>query len=97
MNIYNIKQLDNGIQKKPYADHIYHWNLSVRGTEEEVLEFCQKYLKNAKMEEKEYWTAYRDDSKGFNEHMEIICGGYYSLTNNADGTWDYIVRYEYFD
>ena len=97
MRIYSITELDDGVQKKTYADHIYHWNLKVQGTEEEVLEFCKKYLRHAAREEKEYWTAYRDNSKSFNEHMDIICGGYYSMKKNENGSWDYIVRNEYID
>ena len=41
MNIIEIKQTDNGIQKCPYADHIYKWEIQINGktSEEEMLEF----------------------------------------------------------
>lgn len=35
MEIREIKQLDNGVQKKPYADHIYHWNIKVSYAKED--------------------------------------------------------------
>lgn len=98
MEIIEIKQLDNGVQKKPYADHIYHWNIKVSyAKEDDILSFCQTYLKSAKREEKDYWRMYRDNTLDFNEHMNVVCGGYYRLTRNDDYTWDYIVHYEYID
>ncbi len=97
MKIKDIEQLDNGMQKKPYADHIYHWKLKVEDADEQtLLEFCRNNLKDAKREKKAYTTDYRA-SKNFNDTMEIVCGGWYSLTCNNDGSWDYIVHYAYID
>lgn len=88
-------------KKKPYADHIYHWNLKVSyAKEEEILDFCKKYLKDAKREEQDYLKEYRNISNTFkfNELMEIVCGGYYKLSHNKEThTWDYIARFEYID
>ena len=98
MEIIEIKQLDNGVQKKPYADHIYHWQIraSYVTDEAEMLAFCQQYLKKAKTEQGEYMKQYRSRN-GFNALMELVCGGWYSLTLDNDRTWNYIVHYEYID
>lgn len=97
MEIKNIEQLNNGSQIKPYADHIYHWKLQVENADETaLLEYCRKNLKDAKREKTKYTTDYRE-SKDFNKTMEIVCGGWYSLSRNDDGSWDYIVHYEYID
>lgn len=98
MEIISVKQLDNGMQKKPYADHIYHWNLQVKDADETaLLNYCKNNLKDAAREQSEYFAAYRDNTLSFHEHMMIICKGWYSLTQKEDGSWDYIVHYEYID
>lgn len=102
MKIYEIKQLDNGLQKKPYADHIYKWQIDMRGSgyinRDEILEFCRKYLRTAAREKSEYIAAIRDHNLGFNEHMNIICGHYYTLESDKYGViWTYTVVEEYID
>jgi hypothetical protein len=102
MKINEIKQLDNGLQKKPYADHIYKWVIDVRGNgninRDEILEFCREYLRAAKREKTEYFAAIRDTNLGFNEHMNIICGHYYTLESDKYGViWTYTVVEEYID
>lgn len=99
MRIIEIKQIKNGRQERPYADHIYQWNMKLNFVrdEEEVLLFCQTYLEDAARNEADYFTAYRDNSLSFNEHMAIVCGGYYTLRRNEDRTWTYTVTREYID
>lgn len=102
MKINSIEQLDNGVQKKRYADHIYKWRIDAGGNGEvnrdEMLAFCQTYLKHAERTKAEYFDAVRDPSTGFNEHMKVICGHYYTLESNKYGTvWTYTVVEEYID
>lgn len=102
IRVNEIKQLDNGVQKRPYADHIYKWQIDARGNgsinREEMLEFCQNHLRSAKREKSEYLAAIRDHSIGFNEHMEIVCGHYYTLESDKYGVvWTYTVIEEYID
>nr|DAT51125.1 MAG TPA: hypothetical protein [Caudoviricetes sp.] len=102
MKINSIEQLDNGVQKKRYADHIYKWRIDAGGNGEvsrdEMLAFCQTYLKHAERTKSEYFDAIRDPNTGFNEHMKVICGHYYTLESNKYGTvWTYTVVEEYID
>lgn len=102
MKINSIEQLDNGVQKKRYADHIYKWRIDAGGNGEvnrdEMLVFCQTYLKHAERTKSEYFDAVRNPNTGFNEHMEVICGHYYTLESNKYGTvWTYTVVEEYID
>ena len=98
MDILNIKQLKAGRQEKRYGDHIYQWTINARNaTKEELLEYCQKNLKEAKREHSKYLEDYRNQDLTFDQRMEVVCGGWYTLTQNADGTWEYIVHYEYID
>lgn len=101
MKIREIKQLDNGRQKKSYADHIYKWELDIEGKpneiKDEVLEFCQKYLEHASHERAEYLQLYRSNL-GFEETMKLVCGGSYTLTFDRDKwVWIYTVIREYID
>lgn len=97
--IREIKQLDNGRQKRPYADHIYKWEICVEGKTEEadILPFCQEYLQHAQNEHDEYFKKYRDSNLSFEEHMRVVCGGYYTLTKKDFNVWEYEVRREYID
>lgn len=102
MKINSIEQLDNGVQKRPYADHIYKWRIDARGNgtinRDEMLQFCQTYLRKAERTKENYFTAYRDRNLGFNEHMHVVCGGYYSLESDKYGVvWTYTVVNEYID
>ena len=91
-----IKQVKNGRQPRPYADHVWEWLIITNEPEEEVLSFCRKELKDALREETDYWKDYRDNSKSFNEHMEVVCGGYFSL-KKISGGYVYRVTQEYID
>lgn len=102
MKINSIEQLDNGVQKKRYADHIYKWRIDASGNGEinadEMLAFCRTYLKHAERTKSDYFAAVRDPNTGFNEHMKVICGGWYTLESNKYGTvWTYTVVNEYID
>ncbi len=99
MRIIEIKQLNNGSQPRPYADHIYKWKIKVIGkpSKEDLLEFCQKYLEFAPLERTEYLAKYRSNLP-FNEHMRIVCGGWYTLSKTEDyNVWEYLVQREYID
>ena len=91
-----VTQIKNGTQPRPYADHVWEWDILTDETPTEVLEFCKKELMSAAREEKTYWKDYRDRSKSFPETMEIVCGGYYSLTK-IDGGYKYRVTHDYID
>lgn len=91
-----VTQLKNGIQPRPYADHVWEWEIFTDQSEEEVLAYCRKNLRNAARDEKTYWTDYRDRSKSFDEHMEVVCGGFFQLTK-YEGKYVYRVTKEYID
>lgn len=91
-----ITQLKNGIQPRPYADHVWEWDIITDEPREAVLEFCQKNMEPAAREESQYWKEYRDNSKSFDEHMQVVCGGYYSLTK-INGGYKYRVTKDYID
>ena len=91
-----ITQIKNGVQPRPYADHVWEWDIITEKSASEVLVYCLEHLRCAEREEKLYWSEYRDHSKTFDQHMEIVCGGYYSLTRIAGG-WKYKVVQEYID
>lgn len=99
MKIIEIKQLNNGRQPKPYADHVYKWTIKVIGkpSREEILEFCQNYLEPAPLERTEYLTKYRSNLP-FDELMRVVCGGWYTLNKTEDYcVWEYLVQREYID
>ena len=98
MKIREIKQIANGRQPRPYADHIYEWVIDIEGqpTKEEVLEFCHTYLERAPLERTEYLTKYRSNLP-FNEHMQVVCGGWYTLEVRDYCKWVYHVQREYID
>ena len=97
MLIVGIKQLDNGAQKRPYADHIYKWEIDARQCDKsEMLEFCQKYLRKAGREKAEYFSKYKE-KMSFTEHMKIVCEGWYTLTQKNVAIWEYEVHNEYID
>lgn len=91
-----ITQLKNGRQERPYGDHIWKWYIYTDKPEEEVLAYCRQNLKNAERDEKTYWQDLRDSSKSFDEHMEVICGGYFTINKIIDG-YSYRVVREYID
>lgn len=93
MVIEEIKQIDNGVQKRPYADHIYKWEIILsEGTtsEEEMLEFAKKYLRDSKYNYQEY-RAKCNDSAG------VFYSGYYELSNKDMWHWEYKVVEPYCD
>lgn len=93
------KQLDNGIQHRPYADHIYKWEVEAENNEsqEEVLAWCRKNLRDAKREKEDYFHEYRRMDISFNEKMNIVCGGYYSIQKIGENKYIYQVIQEYID
>lgn len=99
MNILNITQHDNGIQKMPYADHIWIWTIEIEGNieQDELLTFCQTFLRRAAREHDEYFKQYRDSKLSFEEHMKIVCGGWYKLEKTSARTYKYTVHKEYID
>lgn len=81
ITIKEIIQKDNGIQKRPYADHIYQWEISLSYRPEddnELIEFCKTHLKSAKLDWREYQKLIRETNE-FDKTMEIVCGGRYCL------------------
>ncbi len=99
MEIVAIKQTDSGVQKRPYADHIYEWSMVIYGVTdmEELLQFCQTYLRHAVLPHDEYFKQYRDSSLSFEEHMKIVCGGWYKLEETEKFHYKYTVHEEYID
>lgn len=90
--------LNNGRQERPYADHIWKWEVSTdkNETKEQVLEWCKNNLRKAEREESDYLNAYRFASS-FEETMSIVCGGRYKLECLGDGKYEYTVQEEYID
>lgn len=99
MEIVAINQIDNGVQKRPYADHIYEWNMVIHGVFDikELLQFCRTYLKHAALEHDEYFKQYRDSNKSFEDHMKVVCGGWYKLEETEKFHYKYTVHQEYID
>lgn len=93
--MFEIEQLQNGIQKKPYADHVYQWRIKSDLPEDEILEKC-KELKKAPITAEEYYKKRRDLSMKFDKQMELICGGCYELKKESD-CYIYTVTQEYID
>lgn len=91
-----ITEIKDGRQARPYADHIWEWDIVTDKSEAEVLDYCRKELRNAQRDETTYWKDYRDRNKSFNEHMEIVCGGYFNLNKTENG-YRYRVTLEYID
>lgn len=91
-----VTQLKNGIQPRPYADHVWEWEIFTDQSEAEVLAYCRKNLRDAKRDLNTYWKDYRDRSKSFDEHMEVVCGGFYHLAK-FEGKYVYRVTHEYID
>ena len=91
-----ITQIKNGMQPRPYADHVWEWDIITDKPEAEVLYYCRRELKNAARDETTYWKEYRDRAKSFDEHMEVVCGGYFNL-NKIEGGYKYRVTQEYID
>lgn len=91
-----IVQIKDGTQPRPYADHIWEWDIATDEAKEEVLNYCRKNLRDARREESDYWKDYRDNTKSFDEKMEVVCGGYYSLKQTDTG-YRYRVTQEYID
>lgn len=90
-----ITQIKNGIQPRPYADHVWEWDIITEKSASDVLVYCLENLMYAEREEKKYWIDYRA-SHDFNKTMEIVCGGYYSLIK-IEGGYKYRVTKDYID
>lgn len=91
-----IRQLNDGVQKRAYGDHVWEWELVTNKPKEEVLEICRKVLKGAAREHSQYLAEYREPGRPFDSLMEVVCGGYYSLVKTETG-WRYKVTKEYID
>ena len=91
-----IRQLNDGVQKRAHGDHVWEWELVTDKPKEEVLEICRKVLKGAAREHEQYLAEYREPGRPFDNLMEIVCGGYYSLIKTETG-WIYKVTKEYID
>lgn len=97
--IREIKQIRDGVQERPYADHVYQWEIVLDGKSEfdEMLAFCQTYLRKSARTEDEYRVDYAN-AKGFENMMEVVVGGRYSLTpNKYNSRWTYTVTEDYID
>lgn len=70
-----IKQTKTGLQEKRYGDHIYEW--VAEKAEEFTPEKIKELVGNA-LPYTEYIEKYRSKLP-FNEHMEIICRGWWKL------------------
>lgn len=92
---FEVKQIRNGKQPRPYADHVWEWDITTDKPYDEVLEYCRANLEKAEREEKEYWKE-RRGAPGFEATMKVICGGYYTLTKTGNG-YNYKVVNEYID
>lgn len=101
MEIIEINQVRHGEQSRPYANHVWQWEIKLnnwRGVKEgEVLEFAQKFLKSCKYDRDTYFKLYRDNQRSFDEHMLVVCEGYFELKNTEYGNWTYKVEQEYID
>ena len=91
-----IKQIKNGEQPRPYADHVWQWDIETEKAYAEILDYCQKNLRKAEREEKQYFLDYRNSNNTFDQTMEIVCGGRYTLTR-IPGGWRYTVTKDYID
>ena len=102
MRIKEIIQIENGTQKRPYADHIYKWKICLdyfggKPSREEMLSFCQDYLKKAARTKDEYQKEMQRTDISFNDKMMVVCGHWYSLEQKDDFEWIYLVHEEYID
>lgn len=84
-----------GVQARPYADHVWEWNVQTDRTEEETLEWCRKNLKDAPRSETEYRDA-KNKAPGFSEMMQVVCEGRYSI-QPVPGGYRYTVTRDYID
>lgn len=90
-------QIEYGRQRRPYGNHIWRWVIKKDGTpREQVIEWALENLKRAAHEEAEYRMLYRA-SRSFEETMELVCGGFYYLSDRNDSEWEYTVEQEYID
>lgn len=91
-----ITQIKDGSQPRPYADHVWEWDIITDKPREEVLEFCRRNFEHADRDEAEYFRLYRDSTLSFDEIMRVVCGGYYNIFK-IEGGWKYRVTHEYID
>ena len=89
-----VRQLKNGAQPRPYADHVWEWEVITDKSEAEVLDYCRKNLKDAKRDAATYLKDYR--TKSFDALMDVVCGGYYEIFK-TEGGYKYRVVQEYID
>lgn len=92
MTIREIKQIDNGRQKRPYADHIYKWEITLDNgaSEEDMLDFAKKYLRDSKYNYQEYRVKCNDSA-------DVFYSGYYELSHKDMWHWEYKVVKPYCD
>lgn len=96
MNMEAI-QIEYGNQNRRYGNHIWKWVIKKDGTpREQVIEWALENLKRAEHEKTEYQRLYRVPSS-FEQTMELVCGGFYYLTERNDKEWEYTVEQEYID
>lgn len=97
-----ITQKKNGMQPRPYADHEYEWVVELEVGEtlsDEIIKekmLSKDYMGDA-LPEAEYWKLYRDKNLSFNEHMNVVCKGYYSFRQIDFNLFIVTARREYID
>ena len=94
----------HGEQKRPYADHVWKWLLTVTENESynTVLQWCLNNLKvwgENQLPKDEYYQIIRDTNASFEDTMKAECRGYYDLIQGReyDDMFTFIIVQPYID
>lgn len=96
-----IKQVKTGLQPRVYADHEWEWIITLEEgetlTQETINQLLEKAYIGKAMKRDDYWKAYRDKNLSFDEHMGVVCKGYYWVSDMDANTKCLSARQEYID
>lgn len=81
-------------QKRPYDDSDYIWDIKTNGnaSPEDILAFCQEFLRKNNQTYTEWKGSERDWSKA-----DVFFRGYFILTDNGDWSFRYKVHEPFTD
>lgn len=82
-----VNQTKFGEQEKAYGDHVYEWEIELGeyDTKSELLDYCQKELKNAPRSRLQYLEYIRGEDALIDEILSAMCAGYYELSESKSG------------
>jgi len=84
-----------GTQPRPYADHVWEWEVQTDRPVEEALAWCRANLKDAPRSETEYRDG-KNSAPSFSDMMQVVCEGRYSISP-IPGGYRYTVTRDYID